>query len=62
MLTFALLGATEYEGETVLGIYSSYERAFNARIAFEEKMGENYFDEYRIMEYTLDAKAFEIKE
>lgn len=62
MFAFALIGASMNEGETLLGIYSSCEQAFKARMEFQTKMGDGYFDEYQIMKYTLDEAAFEIKE
>ena len=59
MAVFVLLLATDYEGEMLLGVYSSRERAEAASAAFVEgRWGELYESEsFEIRETDLDAVA-----
>lgn len=62
MQIFVLLGCTNYEGDTVLGVYDSLENAENARnVYLEEKNGRYYsgFDDYEIVIRDLNAAAEE---
>jgi hypothetical protein len=63
---FLLLGLMDYEGDTVLGAYSSHEKANCALNAYKAKVDadrvnnryENTaYDDYVIHEYEVDAEA-----
>jgi hypothetical protein len=60
MTVFALMLATAYEGEMLLGVYSSRERAADASRVWDEdqRSGELHGSEYfEIRETDLDAVA-----
>lgn len=56
---FVLMLATDYEGEMLLGVYSSEERAWSEASAFLERRGRQLHDSegFEVREVELDADA-----
>lgn len=56
---FVLMLATDYEGEMLLGVYSSEERAWSEASAFLERRGRQLYDSegFEVREVELDADA-----
>lgn len=67
MQVFALIGSILYEGDELIGVYSSLEAARAARDAYRAQVdsaeaGEyvSEFDEYRIRAVRVDADAMSL--
>lgn len=55
---FVLLGETYYEGDTLLGVYSTEDKAVMAENQYRsDKPGKSGYDEYKIVEVVVDDKA-----
>jgi hypothetical protein len=59
MRVYVLLGCEAYEGDVILGVYSSRELAFSAREDYSSRFSEGIdsFDELDVREMELDAGA-----
>ena len=57
MKLYALNGVFGYEGDTLLGVYSSSEAANRAMNVFKETEKYAVFDDYFVEERELDAMA-----
>lgn len=59
MRVYVLLGCESYEGDVILGVYSSLELAFSAREDYSSRFsdGIDSFDELDIREMELDGRA-----
>lgn len=55
MKLYALNGVFNYEGDTLLGVYSSAERAEEAMKHFIDSEKFKMFDDYVIQEFELDS-------
>lgn len=54
--SFVLLGETYYEGDTLLGVYSTADRAVLAMEKYEQnRPGKSGYDEYKVIEVDVDA-------
>jgi hypothetical protein len=53
MQLFTLLGSYDYEGDTLLGVFSTREKAEKAKEVFSNHKG-FFFDRYYIEESVLD--------
>lgn len=58
MNVYVLLGEVQYEGQTLLGVYTTRDTAETAAIKYNGE-GEYTYDEYTIHEVALDSLAGE---
>ena len=57
-MLYVLLGGIDYEGEMVLGVYSSRLLAWEAQQLYHSNDRLRGFDAYRIEERALDANPY----
>ncbi len=63
MQVFALFGCVTYEGDDLLGVYSTLELAQSARDSYrlqEEEDGYSDYEEFRIRALDVDSAAYAV--
>ena len=57
MEVFALMGAIDYEGDMLLGVYASEEEAINARNVYVRDRSFDPFDAYYVSRQVVGSPA-----
>lgn len=57
MEVFVLMGAIDYEGDALLGVYASLEEAVNAQGVYTRDLRYETFDRYFVLRQVVGAPA-----